>query len=196
MTTEIIEDLLEGERVVVVTGVDAQLSQGLAPAFNAEEADHLDPVKGAPGAARDAAGRTLGAGPGLIGDEEGVAALEEVHPLLLCVIGVSLYGARRRGDEFIVPRPEGELVLDVLRLRDVHGRMPRPLDTMIGHVEGEAGTGLVFVADEENGLAGLLLELVPEILHRRGGRLPAAQAAGGIIIVGEWDMADAEDIGI
>ena len=54
--------------------------------------------------------------------------------------------------------------------------MAGALDAVIGHVKGEAGGGLVFIADEEDGLAGLLLELVAELLDRRRRR--SASRAG------------------
>ena len=122
-----------------------------------------------------------GAGFGSIGHVEGRTVNKWIDSCLLGKGGIPLRGGVGF-DKLVISRPERELVLDVLRFRDIDGRMPRSFVAFVLQVKGQHRRGLIFVADQEYFGPEFVFEFGPKFVDAFRDRFPSMQPGIGVQI--------------
>ena len=116
--------------------------------------------------------RRNGFGP--IGNIEGRSIHEWINPGFFGKSCIAFY--RRIGfHKFVIPRPERELVLDVLGFRDIDRRVAWSFAAFVLQIKGEQRGRLIFVADQEYFGSKLVFEVDPKFVDGFRDRLPSLQ---------------------
>jgi hypothetical protein len=117
---------------------------------------------------------------GAVADEERAPASEDIYSALTVRLVVGGRGVRRRFHEFIITRPKGKLVGEILRFHQVNRRVPGTGRSLIAHIKCDFGGAIAVVGDEKQFFSEPGIPFIAQFFHRQGGRLPGPQAIAGI----------------
>src|SRR5438094_347727 len=151
---------------MVIAGVNLQLAHDSAKPAHLDPRQMFGSLKSAPNIAwRVFSLATL--------NVERGASDECIYALFF---GVNFVFRRMRvcwsGDEFVITRPKGKLILYVLGLSDVNGRMSLAFDTFVAQIKRNLRRAFTFISNQENSLAEFRFEVVAQFLHGSRRRFP------------------------